>query len=115
MLQTFTTPVLSRFISASLFSLPQVKMKWKGLHFADLAEIQAAVTDELKKVQKEEFSELFRNSMTAQKPVYVSMVLILNKKAMCLLHLSSIFKKIQTQNLWTTLFMRDCKYVICNL
>jgi len=31
-------------------------MKLKGLHFADDAEIQEAVTDELKKVQKEEFS-----------------------------------------------------------
>jgi len=29
-------------------------MRLKGLHFADVAEIQEAVTDELKKVQKEE-------------------------------------------------------------
>jgi hypothetical protein len=32
-------------------------MKLKGLRFTDTAEIQEAVTDELKKVQKEEFSE----------------------------------------------------------
>jgi hypothetical protein len=31
-------------------------MKLKGLHLADVAEIQEAVTDELKKVQKQEFS-----------------------------------------------------------
>jgi hypothetical protein len=31
-------------------------MKLKGLHFADIAEIQEAVTYELNKVQKEEFS-----------------------------------------------------------
>ena len=31
-------------------------MKLKGLHFADAAEIQEAVTDELKKVQRQEFS-----------------------------------------------------------
>jgi len=31
-------------------------MKLKGLQFADVAEIQEALTDELKKVQKEEFS-----------------------------------------------------------
>jgi len=31
---------------------PKTKMKLKGLHFADVAEIQRAVTDELKKVQK---------------------------------------------------------------
>jgi hypothetical protein len=31
-------------------------MKLRGLHFADFVEIQEAVTDELKKVRKEEFS-----------------------------------------------------------
>jgi len=31
-------------------------MKLKGPHFADVAEIQEAVTDKLKKVKKEEFS-----------------------------------------------------------
>jgi len=39
--------VLSRFISSRLFSVP---LKLKGLQFADVAEIQEAVTDELKKV-----------------------------------------------------------------
>jgi len=34
-------------------------MKLKGLHFADVAEIQGAVTDELKKIQKEEISAAF--------------------------------------------------------
>jgi len=38
------------------FLLPKLKMKLKGLHFADVAEIQEAVTDELKKVQKEQVS-----------------------------------------------------------
>jgi len=33
-----------------------LKTKLKGLHFADVAEIQETVTNELKKVQKEEFS-----------------------------------------------------------
>ena len=32
-----------------------MKLKVKGLHFADVAEIQEAVTDEFKKVQKGEF------------------------------------------------------------
>jgi hypothetical protein len=40
-------PVPSRFIFARLFSVPQVEIKLKGLHFADVAEIQEAVTDEL--------------------------------------------------------------------
>jgi len=35
-------------------------MKLKGPHFADVTEIQKAVTDELKKVQKEEFSAAFQ-------------------------------------------------------
>jgi predicted CopG family antitoxin len=35
-------------------------MKLKGLHFADVAEIQDDVTDKLKKVQKEEFSAGFQ-------------------------------------------------------
>jgi len=35
-------------------------MKLKGLHFADVAEIQEAVTVELKNVQKEEFSAALR-------------------------------------------------------
>jgi len=34
------------------FLFPKLKMKLKGLHFADVVEIQEAVTDELKKVQK---------------------------------------------------------------
>jgi hypothetical protein len=45
-------------------------MKLKELHFADVAEIQEAVNDESKKVQKEEFSvAFFRKCTSAQKPV----------------------------------------------
>jgi hypothetical protein len=63
------------------FLFSKLKMKLKGLHFADVAEIQEAVTDELKKVQKEEFLAAFLiNCMTAQKPVYRPMELVLNKK-----------------------------------
>jgi hypothetical protein len=35
-------------------------MKLKGLHIADVAEIQEAVTDELKKAPKEDFSVAFQ-------------------------------------------------------
>ena len=35
-------------------------MKLKWLHFADVAKIQEALTDELKKIQKEEFSAAFQ-------------------------------------------------------
>jgi hypothetical protein len=41
------------------FIFSKLKMKLKGLQFVDFAEIQAAVTDELKKVQKEEISAAF--------------------------------------------------------
>ena len=37
-------------------------MKSKGPHFADVAEIQEAVTDELRKVQKEEFSAALKKA-----------------------------------------------------
>ena len=46
-------------------------MKVKGLHFVDVVEIQEAVTDELKKVQKEEIWQLFRKCTTTQKTVYM--------------------------------------------
>jgi hypothetical protein len=47
--------------SPDLFILfPKFKMKLKGLHFANGAEIQQAVTDELKKVQNEELSAAFQ-------------------------------------------------------
>jgi histone-lysine N-methyltransferase SETMAR len=42
------------------FLFPKLKMKLKGLHFVDVAEIHEAVTDELKKVQREEFSAVFQ-------------------------------------------------------
>jgi hypothetical protein len=55
MLQPFITPILSRFISARLFSYLHVEYEVKMLHFVDVAEIQEAGTDQLKKVHKEEF------------------------------------------------------------
>jgi len=42
------------------FLFPKLEMKLKGLHSADVAETQQAVTDELKKIQKEEFSAAFQ-------------------------------------------------------
>jgi hypothetical protein len=53
-------------------------MKFKRLHFADVAEIQEAATDELKKVQKEEFSAAFQKLYDRAKPVYMPMELTLN-------------------------------------
>jgi histone-lysine N-methyltransferase SETMAR len=42
------------------FLFPKLKINLKVLYFADVAEIQEAITDELKKVQKEEFSAVFQ-------------------------------------------------------
>ena len=42
------------------FLFPKLKMKLKGLHFADVAEIQEAITNEFMKVQKEEYLAAFR-------------------------------------------------------
>ena len=55
MLQPFITPTppYPPYLSPPYYFLfPKLKMKLKELHFADIAEIQEAVTDELKKVQK---------------------------------------------------------------
>jgi hypothetical protein len=46
-------------------------MKLKGLHFADVAEIQEAVTDELKKVQKQEFFGSFSETVRPPKILYI--------------------------------------------
>jgi hypothetical protein len=53
-------PVLSRFTSTRLFSVPKLKTNLKGLHTADVAEIQETVNDELKKIQKDEFLAAFQ-------------------------------------------------------
>jgi hypothetical protein len=81
----YQSPYSADLSQPDYFLLPKFKMKLKkGLHFVDVAEIRKAITDELKKVQKEEFSA--GNCMTTQKPVYMPMELIFSKKK-----LSSIF------------------------
>jgi len=73
-------------------------MKLKGLHFVDVAEIQNAVTDELKKVQKEEFSAAFQKLYDHAKPcIYTNGTYFeIKKKGMCLPHVSPIYKKNQS-------------------
>jgi len=50
----------------------------KGLNLADVAEIQEAVTDELKKKQKEEFSAAFQKLYDRAKSAYMLIELVLN-------------------------------------
>ena len=65
-------------------------MKINGLHSADVAEIQEAVTDELKKVRKEEFSADFQKLYDHTNPVYKLTKLNFNFKKGVRLQLSSI-------------------------
>jgi transposase len=53
------------------FLFPKLKMKLKGLRFVDVAEFQEAITDELKKVQKEEFSVAFQKMYDSAKGLYI--------------------------------------------
>jgi HKD family nuclease len=48
-----------------------LKIKLKGTNFADVAVIQEAVTDELKKAQKEEFSVAFQKLYDHAKDLYI--------------------------------------------
>jgi len=48
-----------------------LKKKLKELNFADVAEIQEAATDELKKVQKEEFSAAFSETVRPRNSLYI--------------------------------------------
>jgi hypothetical protein len=80
MLQPFITPYSPGLSPPDNFLFPQLKMKLRGFHFADVAETQEAITDELKNVHKRNFRQLFRNCTTAEKHVYTSMKLISNKK-----------------------------------
>jgi hypothetical protein len=81
------------------FLFSKLKMKLKGLHFADDAEIQDAVADELKKVQKEEFLAAFQKLYDcAQACIYANGAYFeLKKKKVCVfLMCLQFFKKNQT-------------------
>ena len=97
MLQPFITPpppVLSSFISPRLFFIPQVENELKELHSVDVAEIHEAITDELKKVQKEEFSAACQKLYNCTKACMYANTAYFELKKGSLPHVSSIFKKI---------------------
>jgi hypothetical protein len=68
-------------------------MKLKAIHYVDVVEIQVAVTDEVKKVQKRIFGRL-SETVRWREILYIHpMELIMNKKNGILLsHVYSIFK-----------------------
>ena len=74
------------------FLFPNLKIKLKVFNIADVAQIQEAVKDELKKVQKEEFSAGVQKLYQLQKPVYMPMEFIFNKKGICLLQFFDLKK-----------------------
>jgi len=78
MLQPFITPYSPDLPPPDYFLFPNLNMKLKELHFADVAEIQDPVTEELKKVQKEEFSAALQKLSTAQKPIYIYIYIYTN-------------------------------------
>jgi len=73
-----------------------LKMKLKGLYFADVAGIQEAVTYELKKVQKKEFSADFQKRYDRAKAcIYANGAHFeLKKECVFLVYLRFLKKKI---------------------
>jgi hypothetical protein len=63
------SPVLSISISATLLFVSQDE-NVKGFHFVDVAEVQEAVTEEFKKVQKDKFSGFQKLYNSAKACIY---------------------------------------------
>ena len=71
MLQPFITPPYSLDLSPpDYFIFTKLKMKLKGLHYADVAEIKEAVIDELKKAQKTGIFGSFSETVRPRKSLY---------------------------------------------
>jgi hypothetical protein len=82
------------------FLVPQVANEVKRTPIADVAEIQEAVTDELKKAQKGEFLAAFQEIYDCAKAfIHANGTYFELKKVMCLPHVFLIFKI----NFWTAL------------
>jgi hypothetical protein len=68
---TFISPLCSQDLSPpDYFMFPELKMKLKGLQFADVAEIQEAVTHELKRALKRNFRQLNTLSLSLSQTLY---------------------------------------------
>ena len=69
MLKSLIPPPYSSDLSPPDYVLfPKLKMNLKGLHLVYVAEVQEEVTDELKKVQYEEFSTAFQKMYDRANP-----------------------------------------------
>jgi hypothetical protein len=90
-----------------------MKIKLKGLYFADVAEIQEAITDEFKKVQKEKFSVDFQKVYDHTKPAYMPMELILNLKSYVPSSYVFNLKKKSFLTFWIELCIIEFRRVFC--
>jgi hypothetical protein len=74
------------------FLFPKLKMKLQRPHFADVAQIQEAVTGELKKIQKGGIIGSFSETVRPRKSLYICQWSLFwrTKKAMCLFLVSLI-------------------------
>ena len=105
---TLSSPVLSRFISARLFSVPQVENEVKRTPLCGCCSDPIAATDELKRVQKEEFSAAFQKLYDrAEACIYANVAYFELKKGTCLPHVSSI-KKISPETFGPHCVYGDC-------
>jgi len=84
-------------------------MKFKGLHFADVAEIHEAVTDELQKVQKEEFSAAFQKLYDRAKAcIYANGAYFELKKGMSSSRVFDLKKKICPKTFGQHCVIKQC-------
>jgi hypothetical protein len=104
-----------------------MKKKLKGLHFADVAEIQEAATDELKKVEKEEFSAGFQKVYDSAKAYIYGNGVYFEYKKVCLNYVPWSFKEKVSPNPFvphcvctnslkysnSTFCSHSCIYVFC--
>jgi hypothetical protein len=71
-LQPFISPcTIQIYLRQNILCSRSWKAKLKWLHFADVAEIQEAVTDELKKAQKKETYSSFSETVWRRKSLYI--------------------------------------------
>jgi hypothetical protein len=82
-------------------------MKVKGLLFVDVVAIQETVTDELKKVQKEEISTAFQILYYRAKACIYAKEPILILKNIVFLTCLGFFKKISPKNLDHTVYVTN--------
>jgi histone-lysine N-methyltransferase SETMAR len=87
----YHTPYSPDLSPPDYFLFPKLKMKLKGLHFVDITENQEAVTNELKELQKEEFSAGFCKLHDGAKArIYANGAYFELKKGVCLPLVSAI-------------------------